>query len=121
MIGILIIGFAFSFRISDAFAAYIPLDIGMTPQHYNGKGTSAIVQKKLTWYDSDSTRYYVTYRDGYYEYHYTGKVFTSYSTYTLPVEYELAKGRTTQTWYDYFSVSGIRNSVSMTGSIKLTK
>lgn len=93
----------------------------MSPLHYSTKGTQLIdFQKKLTWYDSDSVRYYVTYRDGYGEYHYQSRAFTSFSAYTIPTDYYLGS-RTTITWTDYFSVSGIHNSVSMNGSIKLTR
>lgn len=64
--GFFVTTLVFTFFTTNTSAAYIPLEGGMSPQHYSAKGTQLIdFQKKLTWYDSDSVRYYVTYRDGY--------------------------------------------------------
>ncbi|RFB15077.1 hypothetical protein DZB84_14315 [Bacillus sp. HNG] len=119
--GVLVAGLAFTFFASNTSAAYLPVEGGMTPQHHSVKAISLTnFKKKLTWYDSDSTRYYVTYRDGNGEYDFRGQAFTSYSTYTLGSNYNLGT-RTTLTWTDSFTVSGLYNTFSMNGSIKLTR
>lgn len=101
--------------------AYIPLEVGMSPQHVSAKGTQTNVSKRLTWYDSVSTTYRVTYIDGNGEYQFQGQNFTSYATWTPTVTYQLPTSRTTRTWNDSFSVSGNLGSGYLAGSITLTR
>lgn len=101
--------------------AYIPLEVGMSPQHTSVKGTQTRISKKLTWYDSETTTYRVTYIDGNGEYQFQGQGFTSYSTYTPTVTYQLPTNRTTRTWNDSLSVSGKVGSGYFRGSITLTR
>lgn len=121
-LGALTVLLVFGIGISSASASsHIPLEVGISPQHYNYNGASLTnYKKKLSWYDSDTTTYSVSYDDGK-EPQYVGEPFTSYSTYSLPTNYNLASGRTTQTWKDELTVSGVRGWKAMTGSITLTR
>ena len=102
---------------TNASANYIPLEANMSPQHHNSLGKTKTITKKLSWYDSVTTTYRLTYRDGHGLYHYYNFAITGYSVNTQPTTYTLATGRTTQTFYDTVTVIGSRNTDSMNGSI----
>ncbi|WP_062352618.1 hypothetical protein [Bacillus kwashiorkori] len=114
-------GLFFIFGAFSASAAWIPLEIGMGNQHpvyYTSKLSN--FTRTLSWYDSDTTYYKVTYIDGHGKYHYRGTSFTSFSTKTEPTTYERLNS-TERKFYDSFSVSGVHESRSMSGSITLRR
>jgi len=112
----------FSLGVSNVAASVnIPLQVRISPQHYEYKGSSLTnYQKRLSWYDSHTTTYYVTYYDGR-MYHYTGAPFRATATDTERVNYYLASGRTSQTWRDELSVTGVFGSDVQAGSITLRR
>lgn len=101
---------------------YIPLSVSMNPQHVRERGTQAKVAKRLSWGDSHSTAYFLTYMNGYGAYEYQGTRMTSFAVTAPLVTYTRLSSRTEQTWNDFVSVRGnVTSTVSMSGSIKITR
>lgn len=119
---IIAFGLLMTFGASSASAAWIPLEIGMEAQHLTVKGTKLTdYRRQLSWYDSDTVTYKVTYKDGYGKYHYRATPFNTFSTESEPTTYERLASNTKRVYYDYFSVTGVHETRSMTGSITLTR